>query len=943
MQGINMDDSSISLQKEAKKLLDIGILSTSVLLKEIDGKKVMVKKPRSFNNFNKDNCLKSVKNNHNCLTILTGERSNIVVIDIDNKTDPKIKNGLNLWKSWIKSNGDIATWKAKTGNNGFHYYFKYDDKTKDFKTKSNLMINRNKYSIDIRNKAGIIYAPPTIYESENNFKKYTWINNPFITELAEMPDWLYEIIYNKDNCNNYISPGIVIENKKVELENDIPIDIPIDSSEFTNSEEEFSNDLAYDGDELEELLNMLSNDRRDNYDEWIQVGMCIYNITNGCGLNLWKEWSQKSDKYKINDCDKMWRGFKNKGSGKGLQKGSLLHWAKEDELDNYNNFKNKKQGSMIIANKFSNIPLLMGETRVFHDRKVIKLHNDKCIFTGNHHEDMKDSLYIDIHNNTMDIKCRHEECYAKTYPFPSIKLNRQENNIVNYNVLNLTVNNNYNDNEDLIEFDKFDIFEDDKMNELMYNSLNGADGSFAIILYHLFSDKYNFGEDENWYVFDKHRWCNLGTKNRYLEKYGRDKIKEMYTDLLNYCKKEEMEKKKIKEICKIKTSLSKNKIFKDAIEIAKTEFFVNNNVNRDFVKRLDTNSYLIGFNNGVYDLKTHKFRDGKQDDMITMTVGYDYSNNKSKNYNSLIQFLKDIQPDEKEREYLLTFLSTALFGNSLELFTILTGKGRNGKSKLIELLKMTFGDYYGSVKSQLFTRPQPDASAPDPGLLNLQRKKLVISSEPEKNQKLNSGFIKFITGRDSTQLRACHQNEMVDFEPTFITLFVCNDIPETDDIDTAFSKRLRCINFPTEFCDKPTKDNQKQINTAINENFNSWRNDLMLLLIEHYKIYQTEKKLVATKNILKWTKKYEAETDVYLQFLNECTEEKEGEKIKSSILYSVFKEWWENNFSTKPLGRNKVMKELAKYLDIKVIRFGENTNNGIENLKIIKEDLDGFR
>ena len=45
----------------------------------------------------------------------------------------------------------------------------------------------------------------------------------------------------------------------------------------------------------------------------------------------------------------------------------------------------------------------------------------------------------------------------------------------------------------------------------------------------------------------------------------------------------------------------------------------------------------------------------------------------------------------------------------LEWFTILTGAGRNGKSKLIELIKKTFGDYYGSVKSQMFTRPQPDA------------------------------------------------------------------------------------------------------------------------------------------------------------------------------------------------------------------------------------------
>jgi hypothetical protein len=43
------------------------------------------------------------------------------------------------------------------------------------------------------------------------------------------------------------------------------------------------------------------------------------------------------------------------------------------------------------------------------------------------------------------------------------------------------------------------------------------------------------------------------------------------------------------------------------------------------------------------------------------------------------------------------------------------------------------------------------------------KKRVVIASEPEKNAKLNSGFIKFITGRDSTTLRNCHSNDMIDF------------------------------------------------------------------------------------------------------------------------------------------------------------------------------------
>lgn len=76
---------------------------------------------------------------------------------------------------------------------------------------------------------------------------------------------------------------------------------------------------------------------------------------------------------------------------------------------------------------------------------------------------------------------------------------------------------------------------------------------------------------------------------------------------------------------------------------------------------------------------------------------------------------------------MLTYLSIGLAGNQLELFTILTGCGRNGKSKLIDLIELTFGDYWGTVPSSLFTRKRPDANLPDPGLLSLSCKRIITT------------------------------------------------------------------------------------------------------------------------------------------------------------------------------------------------------------------------
>jgi P4 family phage/plasmid primase-like protien len=546
-------------------------------------------------------------------------------------------------------------------------------------------------------------------------------------------------------------------------------------------------------------------------------------------------------------------------------------------------------------------------------------------------------MYVETLQNYLTVKCRDSECFGKIYPCTHVYLTKQEMNVALYGNVSITINNSGNI-DDLVDFQKMDIYENDKLNTLVFNSLNGKSSSLAEIVFYYCKDSYNYGEDNNWYVFEKHKWKNIGQKNSNLRYSIQPKLKETYDQLLSFYKKNDTNKTKmivIKQIIKsFDDTVLKNNIITELIDL----FLVNNNQNRDFVKTLDANTHLIGFNNGVYDLKELCFRDGKQSDHITMSVGYNYDEKHTKKYKDLQKFLNDIQPNKEEFDYAMTYLSIGLIGNMLELFTILSGCGRNGKSKLIELIKETFGDYFGSVGSQLFTRPRPNADSPDPGLLSLAKKKIVIASEPEKNSKLNSGFIKFITGRDSTTLRNCHQNEMIDFAPKFITFLICNDIPDCDDIDNAFSKRLRCINFPTEFVDNPTKENQKQINVDINENFKFWRMDFMLLMIEYYKKYIVTHTLKPTDNILKWTNQYKENTDMYLTYLNENTDESD-EHVHCSMLYVNFKGWFkENNPNAKIPNNKEFVNGIRRYKTIEKVWAIGKGQLGIKNLKLINDD-----
>lgn len=498
---------------------------------------------------------------------------------------------------------------------------------------------------------------------------------------------------------------------------------------------------------------------------------------------------------------------------------------------------------------------------------------------------------------------------------------------------NITISCDDNKNSNLVEIDKFNYFEPEELNDLMYKSLKFNHRSCADLIYYYYGNQYNYGEDNNWYHYENHKWNLLEKSNMRLNFRAEKQISDLYAELINYFERDGLEANKLKKIRTFEAKLGDEKFFVSVMNKAKIIFMEKNNPDRNFVAKLDSNLKLIGFNNGVYDLDTFEFRDGKPDDFVSMSVGYNYNSNYSEKYEELLKFLEDIQPNKNIRDYLMHHVSHALYGNTSELFTILTGNGRNGKSKFINLLNHTFGDYSGTVGPELFTRPPPDHRSPDPGLLNLVKKKIVIGSEPGKNEKLNSAFIKFITGRDQKELRNCHSNSMVNFKANFVTFLNCNDIPETDDIDEAFSKRLRCVKFPTEFCNNPIKEDQKLCNEKINEKFDDWKVDFMIFLINLYKNYVLNNNdLQIPADVFKWTNQYKEETDIYLQFLNECTV-KSQTHIKGIDLYNHFYIWFKKY---SPNSKNIPKKRLF---------FNKMRSHGYEpgNVKIEGEIEYGFK
>lgn len=474
------------------------------------------------------------------------------------------------------------------------------------------------------------------------------------------------------------------------------------------------------------------------------------------------------------------------------------------------------------------------------------------------HEDPYNIMEL-LNNRTLQ---RHCEFCEHKISSDGMKIEISIVNNISGNTITNNITNNYerddveykDDNEDdnEEEMDGIEInektvilWDDLKLNKLMMKSLNGTQYDIAKVIYYLNNMKYNY--DNDWYVFENHIW----QKSDKIREYISDDLIYYYEKIIEYFEKEDGWNSKIK-IKKIKNLINslKRRSFKNDILVELVEIY---NINcSQFTEKLDTNPYLIGFTNGVYDLDSMIFRKGRPDDYISQTTGYDYVDSYSDQKDNVINFLEDILPNKNDRDYLMMFISMALTGfNPYETFTIFTGNGRNGKSKLMELIRITFGDYYGSAGSKLLTKRNQVAYC-----LNIIKKHIVMIPEIEKKNKLNTGFIKFITGHDEIELRSYNnKDKIVKFRPGFITILVCNNIPEIDEIDNSFAKCLTVINFETEFVETPTKKNEKKIDNDLSLKISKWKNDFMLILIEYYKMYRLIG-LKPTDNILHWTNKY---------------------------------------------------------------------------------------
>ena len=498
---------------------------------------------------------------------------------------------------------------------------------------------------------------------------------------------------------------------------------------------------------------------------------------------------------------------------------------------------------------------------------------------------------------------------------------------LNVSIGNLTVNNNYGATVDepfvgTYEADGLLIFDDPEMNAVFLTALQGTDAALSELVFMLFREEFHCcksgakGTEGAWYQYKLHRWVPkaeltlrklLGKEHAFL-KYFRA--------ALNYyereCVQTEETKRKARHIKKVCEQLGdggrRKRILEDAIELF-------HEYRPNFAEMLDTGNKLV-FLNGVYDLDTFEFREGKPEDMLSIQLKVPYApvDEESAEYKYVMDFMEAIQPNEATRNYLLTLLSLCISTDSrLQLFWILTGGGANGKSKLMNLLMESLGDHFGTAPAALLTRRREDANQANESLSALEKVRVAVFSEGSSSEVLQISTIKLFSGEDTISTRGLHEKQRR-WRPCFKCMLVCNDIPTLDEMTWAAWRRLKVVDFPTSFVDNPVRPHERQKDPTVGERLSTCTAAFLSILITYFKKYKV-RGLIEPPSVTAATQKYQTDNDVFAEFKEEHISEEKGRVLPWTEIHEVFETWAKRKGRRVPNSKAAVKALFEKNLD----------------------------
>ena len=413
-----------------------------------------------------------------------------------------------------------------------------------------------------------------------------------------------------------------------------------------------------------------------------------------------------------------------------------------------------------------------------------------------------------------------------------------------------------------------------------------------------------------------------------------------------------------KLIANLKNSPFKTNIMKEAAEV----FF-----DRKFKHKLDSNPYLIGFKNGVYDLKLNTFRSGRPEDYISkcMPINYINFNNTDNRVLEVNDYLEKVFPDKSVRTYFLDQTSDVFEGgNNQKVIIFWTGEGDNAKSVTQNIVERMLGEYAIKFNTTLVTGKKSSTGSANPELARAGGGvRWAVLEEPDGDEELNIGILKSLSGNDTYWARDLFEKgkSTREIKPMFKLTFICNELRPIRNSDAAFWNRAKVIPFESTFVRKgdpcPTSYEEQLLqkrfprDTDFDKKIVGLLEPFAWILLEHRKNIQGKGR-VEPEKVKMATEQYRKQNDIYRQFVDECIVESQN-YITLIQIYASFREWYKQGFTGGcSITKNDLQKHFLKiwgepekgikWFGHRIITSDEELENNIEDgtaIALTEDDL----
>jgi len=437
-----------------------------------------------------------------------------------------------------------------------------------------------------------------------------------------------------------------------------------------------------------------------------------------------------------------------------------------------------------------------------------------------------------------------------------------------------------------------------------------------------------------WFQYKNHKWCRIEDGI-----FLRQKLSEEFVEKFQLIAKEIMgtmsrnvdtnqkdlylqkHRQVFKLISNLKNSSFKTNIMKECKEVFYDE---------KFLQKIDKNAWLIGFKNGVYDLKNHVFRAGIPEDYISLQMPIDYSEYDENHHlvKDVHNFLEKVFPDRDVRDYFINVSSEVFVGGNQKKHVLFwSGDGDNAKSVTQTIFEKMLGEYAIKLPTSLIVGKRSISSAASPELARAGNGvRWAILQEPDKKDVINIGILKELSGNDTFYARGLFQNG-AEIEPMFKLVVICNDPPSIPYSDKATWNRIRVVPFESTFVNNAPITVEEQLlqkrfpkDPYFMEKIPDMIKPFAWVLLNHrkkgYKLVEPEKVTMATEL-------YRKKNDLYRQFIDERIVDEPDSKVSIDEIYVGFKEWFKDSHPGQTIPPKSDVKEYC------IKAWGEPERRGI--------------